>query len=341
VSLGVWRTAACVLAVSSTGWASGPARYELDYAADPSCPSRADFEELVEAQLAEFGDSAATIQARAVVRFRHSESGVVGQFSLERQNGAQSSRELQSKSCEQAASALAFVLALALGGREASPVDESVVALRLPETAAPEPPSLPTRTRPRAEADSAPELARPVWRWRFDGGVQMGARSGLGPSWTLVETGFLGLRAEQEGRWGTRLRLAVLRGQPIRHADLAGATTFKWLAGRVEGCASRVLFRPITVAPCLASHIGQFTAIGEPEALPGASGERVASVWVEAVLALRFEWLVLQGLSVEAHGEALMPLTRYRFAFDRPDTPVYRVPGAAAAAFLGLAAHFP
>lgn len=341
VSRGVWRAAACVLAVSGTCWADEPARYELDYVAEPPCPSRADFERMVESQLVEFGDISRTIQARAAVRFRRSEVGTVGRFELEREDGTRSSRELVSASCEQAANALAFVLALALGGREIAEDTTSAGASPAPEAEPSAPPSGPILLQPRAGADVAPARFRPAWRWRFDGGVQLGARSGVGPSWTAVEAGFLGLRGEHQARWGTRLRLGVLRGQPIRHSDRAGATTFEWLAGRVEGCASRLLFEAFTVAPCLASHIGQLTAIGDPEALPGASGDRVANLWLEAGSALRLEWHVIPALSIELHGEALLPLTRYRFAFDGPDTPVYRIPSVAAGAYLGLAAHFP
>jgi len=341
VSRGVWRVASCLLVVSVTCWADEQARYELDYAAEPLCPSRAAFERLVESQLAEFDDISRTIQARAVVRFRRSGAEVVGRFDLERDDGTRSSRELASSSCEEAANALAFVLALALGGREATSDASPHEANRQPQAAPSAPTSLPTLQQPRADSDLVPALPRPAWRWRFDGGVQLGARAGVGPSWTAVEAGFLGLRGDHEARWGMRLRLGVLRAQPIRHADSAGATTFEWLAGRVEGCASRVLVEAVAVAPCLVGHVGQLTAIGEPEALPGATGDSVASLWLEGGGALRLEWHVVQGLSVEAHGEALLPLTRYRFAFDRPDTPVYRVPRVAAGAFLGLAAHFP
>jgi len=316
----------CLLAMSASGLASEPARYELDYSAEAACPSLAAFEQLVQAQLAEFGDASRTIQARAIVRFRSSPAGAVGRFDLERQDGSRSSRQLESTSCEEAATALAFVLALALGGREAAPAG-SASQPPLEAQLAPEPPA-PTADRPRTAADVAP--VRASWHWRFGVGVQLGARSGVGPSVTPVGGGVIALR------------IAFLRAQPITYSDDAGTSSFKWLAGRVEGCLwSARFFAALSASPCLTSQVGRLTVTGEPEALPGAAGGSAAKLWLEAGGALRLELRVVKSLSIEAQGEALVPFTRYRFAFDRPDTLVYQVPPLAAGAFLGLAAHFP
>lgn len=330
-----------MLAVSAVGWAGEPARYELEYSAETACPERAAFEQLVQAQLAEFGDASRTIQARAIVQFRSSPAGAVGRFELERQDGSRSSRQLESASCEEAATALAFVLALALGGREANAAAAPGSASQPPLEAplAPEP-SAPIADRPPTAAAVA--RVRAAWRWRFGVGVQLGARSGVGPSFTPVGGGVIALRGDHQGPWDLALRMAFLRGQPITHADDAGTSSFKWLAGRVEGCVwSARFFAALTVTPCLASNVGQLTVAGAPEALPGAAGGSAAKLWLEAGGALRLELQIVKSLSIEAQAEALVPFTRYRFAFDRPDTLVYRVPRLAAGVFFGLAAQFP
>src|SRR5687768_14077605 len=86
----------------------------------------------------------ARLRGRAAVRFRRSEAGTVGRFDLEREDGTRSSRELASASCEQAANALAFVLALALGGREIAGDTTPAGASPVPEAEPGAPPSAPS-----------------------------------------------------------------------------------------------------------------------------------------------------------------------------------------------------
>ena len=203
-------------------------------------------------------------------------------------------------------------------------------------------PSPPAADRGRSDSPRDGGATGTSWRWRFGVGVQLGARSGVGPSPTAVEAGFLAVGAQHLRPWDLGLRIAFLRGQPITHSDRAGDSSFKWLAGRAEGFFwSVVPFDAVTITPCLLTHFGQITVVGAPEALPGATGRQAARLWLDVGGAVRVAMRLLEGLSLEAQGEALAPLIRYRFAFDRPDTDVYRVPRLGAGAYLGLVAHFP
>jgi hypothetical protein len=294
----------------------------------------------MQTQLAEAGDAWLTIQARASVAFRRSAAGTTGRFDLVRPDGSRSSRELESASCDEAATALAFVLALALSGRAAPDLESSP---RQPASAAPlvATPVAPTVDRPRpGTAPDRTESSSP-WRWRFGLGVQLGARSGVGPSFTPVEAAAIALRGKHQRSWDLGVRIGLLRSQPITHSDAVGDTTFKWLAGRVEGCLGTALAPGLTVTPCISGHLGQLTVVGAPAPLPGATGRRAAGLWLEAGGAVRLDLQLVEGLSLEVQGEALAPLTRYQFAFDRPDTNVYRVPALATYACFGLIAHFP
>lgn len=330
-----------VLLASAPCWAAGPQRLELEYAAEAPCPDHRAFERLVQTQLAESGAASATIQARVIVGFRRSAAGMAGRFELVRPDGSRSSRELESASCDEAATALAFVLALALSGRATS--DEGSIPGQPPLAAKPEAaPAVPALVRQHPGTDSNHDQLGSSWRWRVGLGVQLGARSGVGPRFTPVEAAVLAIRGQDRQPWQVGVRIAFLRGQPISHSDPAGDSTFKWLAGRVEGCFwSAALSRDLTATPCLSTHVGQLTVVGAPEPLPGAKGRRAAGLWLEAGGSLRLELQLLEALSLEMQAEALMPLTRYRFAFDRPDTAVYRVPPLAASASFGLVAHFP
>jgi hypothetical protein len=329
-----------VLLLSAPARAHGAQRWTLEYAAEASCPDRQAFEQLVQTQLAESGAASATIRARVGVGFRRSGAGMIGRFDLVRPDGSRSSRELESASCDEAATALAFVLALALSGRGAADVDSS--------------PGQPPAVTPLGTVPSVPVADRPVvtepaqgrigspWRWRFGVGVQLGARSGVGPRWTPVEAAVLALRGQHSHSWDVGLRIGFLRGQPISHSDPAGDSSFRWLAGRVEAClGGAALSRSLRVMPCLSTHMGQLTVVGAPQPLPGAEGRSATGLWLEAGGALRLELQLVEGLFLEMQGEALAPLTRYRFAFDRPDTNVYRVPPLAAYGGFGLVTHFP
>jgi hypothetical protein len=266
---------------------------------------------------------------------------MAGRFELVRPDGSHSSRELESPSCDEAATALAFVLALALSGRATS--DAGSIPGQPPSEARPEVAPA-TRASDRQHSGTGTnqgQLSNP-WRWRVGLGVQLGARSGVGPRFTPVEAAVLAMRGQDRRPWQVGVRIAFLRGQPITHSDAAGDSTFKWLAARVEGCFwSAALSRALTATPCLSTHVGQLTVVGAPEPLPGATGRRAAGLWLEAGGAVRLELQLVKALSLEMQGEALLPLTRYRFAFDRPDTDVYRVPPLAAYASFGLVAHFP
>ena len=339
----VLRTAAgaSVLLMSAPCWAGEPARFDLEYTAEAPCPDRQAFEQLVQTQLAEAGGASPAIPARASVEFRRSAAGMIGRFDLVRRGGSRSSRELESASCDEAATALAFVLALALSGRTAPDVDSSPSQpAKAPQLVAT--PSAPAADRQRPGTDPDQAQISSSWRWRFGLGVQLGARPGVGPSFTPVEAAVIALSGKHPRSWNLGVRIGFLRGQPITHSAVAGDSTFKWLAGRVEGCFwSAALSRALSVTPCISTHVGQLTVVGTPEPLPGARGRRAAGLWLEAGGALRLELQVVNGLSLEMQGEALAPVTRYQFAFDRPDTNVYRVPALAAYGCFGLVAHFP
>jgi hypothetical protein len=86
--------------------------------------------------------------------------------------------------------------------------------------------------------------------------------------------------------------------------------------------------------------VGAISVAGDPVG-PAAQGRSTTSLWVDGVVALRAELRTFQALWIQATTELSVPFVRYRFAFDNPDMPVYQVPIAAGAAFVGLALRFP
>jgi hypothetical protein len=336
-----------VLVLAPPSSAQQPLTYDLDYVADAGCPERATFTALVQAQLDEAHEPRPLARAHASVSLRRHASGATARFELLRDDGTHYWRELAGESCDEAAQGLAFVLAYALGGGDPENSPSPEIA---PKNAAPEPAPEARKEAP-APVTATPEPAPPApasvsnarrSRWRFGFGVQLGARTGLGPIWTPVESGLVEARLSGDSVVAPALRAAVVHAEPITRIDRFGSSEFSWLAARLEACPLQlVVVAQLRLLPCVGTHLGQITAAGQPNSEANASGRRADQLWVDALGAVRLELSLLRVLLVEAQGDLLVPLTPYRFAFDNPDTSVYQVPSLALAGFVGLGAHFP
>jgi hypothetical protein len=319
------------------------AAYDLDYAADAECPDRATFERLVRAQLVE-SHEAARVHAHARVLLRREAERVVARLELDRDDGSGYVRDLTADSCSAAAPAIAFVLAYALGAADAEaralPAKSPALGLaRIPSPAARR--SIPERVASRSQLAALRQAPRER-RWRVALGASLGARTGLGPIWTLVESGSAELRSEAEGSWAPTVRVSLAQGVPITRIDRFGSTFFTWRAGRLDACPIQLsLGQSLRARPCLGMHLGRLDAVGAPAALSGSAGRHADELWLDWVGALRLQLPIVPALTLDAQGDLIVPLTPYSFAFDHPDTLVYRIPSLAFAGFVGLAAHFP
>ena len=313
--------------------------FDLDYAAERDCASVATFAGLVERQLAEYdAGSAQAGRASVIVRLRHTEQGYAARFELTRADGSRSSRELTAASCAEAAPALAFVLALALGGRESdAPLEPQPAKPPLAPLPAPSPPP------PHEAALPPPPVAAPkrrAARLRYGMGFELGVRSGLGPVWTPIEAGGIEIERAKTG-WVWQTRLSFMWDQPVTQRNDVGSTRLAWLGLGFGECPFEVsLGAGFRALPCLGGHLGRLKAAGHPLPGPGAQGRTAKKVWLDLGVGLRLEYRFLRYLSLGLRGELLAPVTRYRVAFD-PSTPVYPVPALAGEGALGLGARFP
>lgn len=300
---------------------------------------------LVQAQLDEAHEPTPQARAHASVSLRSQAAGASASFELSREDGTRYGRELAGESCDAAAQGLAFVLAYALGGGDPAnaPLPE-ISARNAPAEPAPEAPNKapqPVSTKLQSSPLAAAFEPR-ASRWRLGLGVQLGARTGLGPIWTPVESALLDVRLSGDSVVAPALRAAVVHAEPITRIDRVGSTEFSWLAARLEGCPLQLpLLAQLQLLPCLGTHAGRIVAVGQPSGAAAATGRRSQQLWLDVLGALRLELSLFRVLSLEAQGELLVPLTPYGFAFDNPDTPVYQVPRVAFAGFVGLGAHFP
>jgi hypothetical protein len=302
----------------------GPPR-GLSYVADPSCPDQPAFAGLVleRAPQADVGPMDFE-KADMQVALQPAEGRFVGTLQIRRRGGPSYAREIHGASCSEVGPAIAFILALALNGQSDARSESS--------SAFPD--------EPGANERSAVRTSEQAGGWGWAVGATIGARSGIAPSWSLTEQGFIDVRAPADGMWAPAFRIAVLRAEPVTRDDGVGTTTFSWIAGRAAGCPLRARFlQRFEFLPCMGFDIGSLRASGQP-ATPQGRGRDSGSIWADAFGALRLRFQLLGPLHAELEAELAVPLTQYDFAFD-PRTPVYAVPPVAGAGSAGLLAQFP
>jgi hypothetical protein len=320
-----------VLLIAAAICGTGPSQaaetpLQLDYAADSTCPDRNAFADLVEQRVRAAGVEAAfaTPQPAKVSLFADS-SEFVGTLELERRDGSHYQRTMHGASCAEVANALAFVLALTLTATELPPQEKQP-----PEVASA--PLSATERLPEPPAEKRPSP------WSYGVGAQLGVRAGLAPQSALIWSAFLEARRASSGPFSFNARLAFLRAPTIIHTDNLGITEFSWWAGRLEGCPLRLpWFKSVAWLPCAGVHVGRSIATGQT----ANSTAQTSQVWVDGFASSRLELRVASWLSIQAQVELVVPFTRYQYAFDNPDTPVYAVPPLAGAAFAGIEVRFP
>jgi hypothetical protein len=201
-----------VLGFSASAGAE-PSRFELDYVADSECVSEQGFRALVEQQLSDYDrDVLADAHANVVARFARSEQGYAARFELTRKNGVHSCRELSAPTCAEAAPALAFVLAMALGGRDIE--EQTAPDAEQPAATPPlSPPSIPSRVMEPLSPPAPPSRST---RLGAGFGGALGVRSGVGSTLAATESAFA-------QRCGVRRVHARARGERVRGKPDGGA----------------------------------------------------------------------------------------------------------------------
>src|SRR5882724_4324372 len=92
----------------------------LEYDADATCPDQDAFSALVLEKLAANGvEESSSARPQIAAHIHAASSGFVGQLALRRSDASNYAREVTGDSCPEVANALAFVLALALGAKDA------------------------------------------------------------------------------------------------------------------------------------------------------------------------------------------------------------------------------
>ncbi len=300
----------------------------IQYRAEPGCPSAEDFNTQVfrrtqSARLATSGDTARTF----IVAIERRGSGLTGSLVIRQADGTTESREVAGPECGEVATVLALATALAIDPQaslEPSPEPEPPplvvpVAQKAPDSTASPPTDL-------DDASAGP--------WTVSIGPSLEA--GVTPGVALG--GSLGFAWRAPGHDGpisaVGLEFSYLR-TPTHRTGSAGSS-FQLIHAKPELCSVALRWQGDSgVAPCLGVELGAVTGSGTD--IP--QGKTTTRVWSTVDIGLELFQALGQHWFIGAEGSVVLPITRYRYVFVDPNTPVYTVPGAAFAASLRVGAR--
>jgi hypothetical protein len=305
---------------------------QILYEAAPDCPP-------VETFLARVREKANGIEvvpstradAEVRITLRPSEEAYSGRMEIRRPSGP-SVRELAGPSCEETASALAFVLALALRPNADATPDETTdvpVTLRTSSTT-------PAVIVERPGVIPMPPKATISW-WA---GVQGGLQSAPLPTWSPTVGAFVELRLAEAGRIAPSFALGVSHAGPAAITTDIESTRVSWTAGRASMCPVRVhLGGRVALVPCVGMHVGAITASGMP-LIAGSTGQSSTAPWVDALGELHVDIAPMDALTLRLGVEVMATLTEYDIAYHNPNVVVFHTPAASFGAALGVAFKF-
>jgi hypothetical protein len=319
-----------LLGASSHAAAAEPARFS--YTAPAGCPSEQDFvQRVAERSLHERPAASDELALSFTVTLSEDADGVLGRVEFTDRDGTPVSRAVRGATCDEVASSIALVTALAIDARA-----ETEAAASASVRAPPAPTSEPTPPSP-PHAVAEPVAERPVSTLFFTAGFGGGFQSFVGPTGGLSLDAFLGVTS---GPGGGALRLSAwhLRASGSQAGREA---VFRAWGGRFDACPLAFERRSVFATPCLAVDAGFLRAEGvESASLPHPHDASIA--WFAATLLGR-AGVVLGGLVVlEAEGGLTLPLVRKEFGFSKPEprTKLYVVPGVGAGAALHAGVRF-
>lgn len=341
MGLRLWWMLPALAPVASVALWSGDAHaadvtepIRIEYHAEPGCPSADEFNAQVfrrtsSARLATSGDVARTF----IVGIERRANGLAGSLVIRQADGTTESRQVVGPECGEVATVLALATALAIDPQAsltADPVDVPPVT--------PEPPPPPLK-KPESEAGTLGGASPPPSeddtsaRWIVALGPTVEAA--IAPRVAFGGTVELAWRAPGGGAVSSAgLELTYL-GTSTYHSGTT-ASTFNYMYARPSLCSVALRWQAESgIAPCLASELGAVTGSGTN--VP--SGSTRTRIWATVDVGLRLFQTLGPQWFVELEGGVVLPITRYRYVFLDPNTPVYSVPSAASLASLRLGAR--
>jgi hypothetical protein len=301
----------------------------LVYEASPGCPSAPSFRGQVVARTARvrFVDGEATDRV-LFVSIVDEPGRTVGRLRVDELQGSSLARELSGASCDEVASALALIAALAFDPQaKIDPAPAPAAPKPAPAPAAPKPAPAAPRPASRAPTKDAP--------WRVTAGLQGRFVSGPLPGFWPQAGLFIGLDSRKPGWPSPSVRFTALTTWRNGYEAGDGNASFSFVGGALEGCPARwPLLATLDVRPCL----GLEAAWMRSEGQLGLQARRADLLWLSLSPSGRLRWAPGGAFFLEGQAGLSIPLTPYRFVFEQPDVVIHKVPplGGLAALSLGL-----
>lgn len=274
-----------------------------------------------------------------------------GRLLLEEPGGASSAREVTGASCPEVVSALALVAALALdagpSASTASPTSPGAPGAAsprptprrpprgtvTPRTRPPEPETEPPQPSPPPETDTNSPTDSDV-HWEM--GAHAGAFGAVSPNLTWGAMPFLDRSVWERGGLAPSFRLGVIMAQSPTLFTENGTASFQWVAARLTGCPLAAHIGPLTARPCAGLDIGALRGLGSGVTEP----QQVTRPWVAAIVEARLQWVIIEGLVLDAEAGVTAPLILDTFVFQDPTREIHVVPALGGFVSAGIAARF-
>jgi hypothetical protein len=304
----------------------------FEYGAPAECPAESEFAQRVY-QRSSWGRAALSGElARSFrVTLELDANGSRGRVEFVDAEGTPVTRSVRGASCDEVASGIALVTALAIDARTDAAAAQPEPAVTLPPPPAAPPAALPVaRTEPIESARSARARA---WLAAGIGGGYVGW---LGPGGGVGVDVFVSGALSQGG---PALRLS---GIHVLSSGSAGPreARFRAWGGRLDACPLTAVSGVMFFQPCGGLDFGSLQASGvKSAALP--EPEDASHGFLDLLLIGRFGVVLERRLLLELRGELSRPLLTHEFGFERPHEVLFRPPFLALGAGAGVGVRFP
>jgi hypothetical protein len=304
----------------------------LEYWADGRCPDAAEFARQIQTRaprlrLAEADEPALGFYAELVERA----GAATGRLTARSPDGREVVREVRGPTCDDVATALALIAALAADPSQ--PVED-----KPPGSAARGTPA--HAAQPRTEHATVPALAPepdPTRRWTFGIGGGVGFDSSIAPNPSTS----LGIAFDAEGYPGSPFRpllsLSLLRAVSATTRTLNSTVSFDWVGFRLAACPLRWPEEtPLFVRPCGFLDAGLLGGDVEND----KSSHSQTKNWLAVGGFLRTEALVGEVVSFQLDGGVTVPLSQLTFSAGDGQPVAFQVPKSGILGRIGLSYRF-
>ena len=303
--------------------------FRLEYWADGRCPDAVEFARQIQTRaprlrLAEADEPALGFYAELVERG----GSATGRLTARSPDGREVLREVRGPTCDDVATALALIAALAADPNQSIDSTQTL-------------PIAPSRPAdPQTDSSRPPEFTPepdPKQRWTFGVGGGLSFDSSIAPN-----PGYcLGLAFDAESYEGSAFRplfsLSLLRAVASKTETQGGNATFDWVAFRLAACPARWPEEtPLFIRPCGFMDVGLLGA----DVQRGSSSQAETKTWLAVGGFLRTEALVGEILSFQLDGGLTVPLIQSSFQAGADQPIAFQVPPSGILGRIGLSYRF-